>query len=118
MEIKKYIYASDGTLDGQDEAVLIPLSNFLGVEPFNSSTTQGSRVTMYFEEVSTDFDTNVSRIHFGVKTGFLKEAMEQITAAIASNPKDGFIIFDQADSNYSASGENFINSISFTVIQS
>ncbi len=69
----------------QNDALMVPVANYLGTEPINESS-----LTMHFDKVDNDLDTSTVVINF--TQGQTTEAIESLHSALASNPKDGFIV--------------------------
>tara|TARA_R100000329_G_scaffold49415_1_gene45478 strand:- start:758 stop:1066 length:309 start_codon:yes stop_codon:yes gene_type:complete len=70
---------------GSNDALMVPVANYLGTEPINESS-----LTMHFDKVDNDLDTSTVVINF--TQGQTTEAIESLHSALASNPKDGFIV--------------------------
>ena len=70
---------------GSNDALMVPVANYLGTEPINESS-----LTMHFDKVDNALDTSTVVINF--TQGQTTEAIESLHSALASNPKDGFIV--------------------------
>ena len=70
---------------GSNDALMVPIANYLGTEPINESS-----LTMHFDKVDNDLDTSTVVMNF--TQGQTTEAIESLHSALASNPKDGFIV--------------------------
>ena len=113
MKLRKFIYVSDGGgLDQADEAVMIPVDLVTGIELANIANKQGSHIVLTAKELHNQHAINVSEVFFECETGRIKEAFEQVVSALNSNPKDGFIVFDQDTLEFTATGRNYIKGIS------
>ena len=108
--INKYIYAAIGSgTNAANEAVMLPAKNLTGIDINTDDETY-----LFFQKVSAAFATDVSTISLRHNTGLCREVMEQISAALCSNPKDGFIPLADVDKDghgrfFSETGRNFIN---------
>ena len=89
--MKKFVYFETASND----AIMLPLDNYLGTHLDNKVNT----VKLFFAKVDNAFD--VSSVTIGTKTFKGLEAMEDLHAAFASDPKDGFIMIgNDNDANF------------------
>jgi len=95
MKIKRYLCLTDGgELDQADDGVLVPVDNFRGADLSGANGFIGSRIILHFVEPGDDHATKTSRLLINHKPGKNREAMDQITTAFCSTPKDGFLLLD------------------------
>ena len=82
----KTLYFSEGATpsDAAGDAMLLPVSSFLGMEPVTATTTK-----MSFNKIDGTADKKVITLTHDEARGF--EVMQHVAAAMASNPRDGFI---------------------------
>ena len=113
MKLRKFIYASSGDgVNAPDEAVMIPVDLITGIELANNEGNQGSHIVLTAKELHDQHAINVMEIFFTCETGRIKEAIDQVVSVLNSNPKDGFIVFDEDTLEFMATGRNFIKGIS------
>ena len=82
----KTLYFSIGSdpSDAANDAVLLNADLFLGMEPVTATTT-------ILNFAKTDSTADVSTVTLTHAEGRALEVMQHVAAAMASNPKDGFI---------------------------
>ena len=84
---------------GSNDALMVPLKNYLGTEPTNDKSC-----TMHFKKVDNALDTSTVVVEF--TPGKTTEALEAIHEVMGANPKDGFIVIgDDNDSNFINHGD-------------
>ena len=91
--INKYIYVATGDdANAAGKAVLLPAANLTGMD-----IQLDDELDLFFNKVSAAFATDISTISLIHDVGASREAMEQVSAALCSNPKDGFIVLADTD---------------------
>ena len=116
MTINKYAYFTTGQgANAAGEAVMLPVDNFVGAEISVDDT-----LLLNFVDVGASFSTAQSIINIIHDVGASRECMEQLAAAFASNPKDGFISIVDADSDghgrfFAETGANVITSATISL---
>ena len=79
---------------GSNDALMVPVANYLGTEPINESS-----LTMHFDKVDNALDTSTVVMNF--TPGMTTEALESVHEAMMANPKDGFVVLgDDNDTNF------------------
>jgi hypothetical protein len=68
-----------------NDATMVPVANYLGTEPTNDVTC-----TMHWKKMDNALDA--MNIVMNFTTGMTTEALDSLHSAMASNPKDGFIV--------------------------
>ncbi len=110
--INKYAYFASG--DGADaagDAIMIPVDNLTGMDIELDDSLQ-----LFFKDVGNTHATATSVVKLTHDTGASREAMEQVAAAMCSNPGDGFIVVADKDNEvYSSAGINVITDASITI---
>lgn len=91
--INKYVYFATGDdANAAGEAVMLPAANLTGMD-----IQLDDELDLFFHKVGNAFATDVSTISLIHDVGASREAMEQVSAALCSNPKDGFIVVADTD---------------------
>lgn len=105
MSINKYAYFASG--DGADatgDAAMLPVENFTGMV-----INLDDFLTLLFVDVGDSHATTTSNVSISHDTGASQEAMEQVAAALCSNPGDGFIVVADKDNEvFGSAGINVI----------
>lgn len=96
----KTLYFSIGNdpSDAANDALLLNAANFIAMGPID--TGNGNQTTMYFLSNDNDeaSETTVTLTH---AEGRSLDVMEDVCEAMASEPRDGFIVVaDEANSNF------------------
>mgnify|MGYP003125418201 CR=1 FL=1 len=118
MSLRKYAYFSVGSgANAANEAVMIPVDNILGLDIEGGTNMVGDSLNLMALECGDEFSTKKLLARFTHKGGRAKEAMAQVCEALASNPKNGFIVFDQDNSNFSAGQNDVITGINVTLTE-
>ena len=116
MKGENYLYFCDTATsepDNNDESVLIPASTVLGISMGNATGFDSQHIYLSAQGGVGDNNGRVG-ITLGVAGGKNIQAMDDIAAAINSNPSDGFVVIHDALTNDSCSP--FITSISVDTI--
>ena len=117
MSLRKYAYFSVGAgADAQNEAVMIPVDNILGLD-IEGASSEGDSLNLMALEVGDEHATKKALARFTHKGGRAREAMAQVTEVLASNPKDGFIVFNQDTLNFSAGQNDVITAVSVALTE-
>lgn len=123
MKLRKFIYASTGNgVNNTDEALLLPVDKITGIEvsDFNTNSPtegQGAEIVLTVAELDDDHASKVGEVYLTTDPGKIKEAIAQVCAALNSNPKDGFIVFDEDTNYFSHTGENVIKRVHVDTVQ-
>lgn len=118
MLLKKYAYFSIGAgANAANEAIIIPADNILGLDIEDGTNMIGDSLNLMALECGDEFATKKLLARFTHKGGKAKEAMAQITEALASNPKDGFIVFNQDTLNFTAGQNDVITAVSVDIVE-
>ena len=107
----KTLYFSIGSdpSDAAGDAVLLNADSFLGMEPVTATTT-----VMNFAKISGAAD--VSTVTLTHAEGRALEVMQHVAAAMASNPKDGFInICSTEESKFTGVANDYITDVAFSL---
>jgi hypothetical protein len=79
---------------GSNDATMVPVKNYLGTEPTNDATC-----TMHWKKMDNALDA--MNIVMNFTAGMTTEALDSLHSALASNPKDGFIVIgDDNNTNF------------------
>jgi hypothetical protein len=111
MEIKKFAYFSKttGATSAGNGSIMIPADIITGLDLSGSFS-----IAVNIEK--TDNAADISIATLTTKAGRIREGMSQVTEALSSNPKDGFIVIaDAVNSKFSASGNDVITDVSITL---
>jgi len=93
--INKFAYFAIGSdIDTAGDAVMVPVDNFVGAE-----ISLDDALLLNFKDVGASFATAQSVFTLVHDVGASQQAMEQVAAAFASTPKDGFISMVDVDNN-------------------
>ena len=90
---ENYLYCCDTTDEpnAADEAVLIPSSKVISITPGVIAGTQSiSALTLFYEGFGND--GSAGAVQFACTAEKQKEAMDDLVAAINSNPGNGFVV--------------------------
>mgnify|MGYP003114499914 CR=1 FL=1 len=118
MALRKYAYFSVGAgANANAEAVMIPVDNILGLDIEGGTNMVGDSLNLTAIEVGDEHNTKKALARFTHKGGRAREAMAQITEALASNPKNGFIVFNQDTLNFSAGQNDVITEVAVTLTE-
>ena len=107
----KTLYFSIGSdpSDAANDAILLPADTFLGMEPVTAETTR-----MEFANIAGTADK--STITLTHAEGRALEVMKHVSAAMASNPKDGFInICSTEEGKFTGVATDYITDVSFNL---
>ena len=116
MKGENYLYFCDTTAsepDANDEAVLIPASTVLGISVGNASGFNANEIYLSAQGPVGDLNGRAA-VEISVQAGKHREAMDDIAAAINSNPSDGFVVIYDALTKDSCS--SFITGISVDTV--
>ena len=94
MKGENYLYFNDvaGEPDGANKAFLIPTSSILGIN-IGNATDEDAPGHIYLRcKGFTGATSGSAAVLIAVKTGKHREAMDDLVAAINSNPGDGFVV--------------------------
>ena len=118
MSLRKYAYFSVGAgANAANEAVMIPVDNILGLDIEGGTDMVGDSLNLMALEVGDEHATKKALARFTHKGGRAREAMAQVTEVLASNPKDGFIVFNQDTLNFSAGQNDVITAVSVALTE-
>ena len=107
MSLNKYAFFAHSLTDG----IMIPVDNLTGMD-----IELDDSLALFFKDVGDDHYTDTSVVKLVHDTGASREAMEQVAAALCSNPGDGFIVVaDEVNGVYGSAGINVITATSITV---
>tara|TARA_R100000541_G_C1887586_1_gene83180 strand:+ start:400 stop:738 length:339 start_codon:yes stop_codon:yes gene_type:complete len=91
--INKFAYFAKGSdMDAAGDAIMVPVDNFVGAE-----ISLDDVLLVNFKAVAAGFSTVQSVFSVSHEIGKSREAIEQIAAAFASTPKNGFISMVDVD---------------------
>lgn len=103
-----YFSISNDPSDAANDALLLNAADFVAMGP--AGTTQTT--TMYFLSTNND-EASETTVTFTHAAGRNLEVMEAVCEAIASEPKDGFIVIaDEANGNFCS---EYITECDFTI---
>lgn len=118
MTLKKYAFFTNGDNEaGANDALLLPVDNILGITIHQGPNKIGNTLDITGVEVGDEFHAKRAIVRVTHKAGRVREAMSQITEALSSNPKDGFIIFSQDKLKFSAGQNDVLTSISLILTE-
>ena len=93
--INKFAYFAIGSdIDTAGDAVMVPVDNFVGAE-----ISLDDALILNFKDVGASFATAQSVFTLVHNVGASQQAIEQVSAAFASTPKDGFISMVDVDND-------------------
>ena len=107
----KTLYFSIGSdpSDAANDAILINADTFLGMEPATATTT-----VMNFAKTTGTADVSQVTLTHAEARGF--EVMQHVAAAMASNPRDGFInICSTEESKFTGVATDYITDVAFSL---
>ena len=107
----KTLYFSIGSdpSDAAGDAILFNADAFLGMEPVTATTT-----VMNFAKTTGAADVSQVTLTHAEARGF--EVMQHVAAAMASNPKDGFInICSTEESKFIGVATDYITDVAFSL---
>tara|TARA_R110002167_G_scaffold62800_1_gene177243 strand:+ start:391 stop:729 length:339 start_codon:yes stop_codon:yes gene_type:complete len=112
MLINKYAYFATGDgADASGDAAMLPIENFTGI-----SLVDDDHINLLFVDCGDSHATTTSHVTITHDTGASQEAMEQVAAALCSNPGDGFIVVADKDNEvFGSAGINVITDAGITV---
>ena len=110
--INKFAYFAIGSdIDTAGDAVMVPVDNFVGAE-----ISLDDALILNFKDVGASFATAQSVFTLVHDTGATTQAMEQVAAAFASTPKNGFIsMVDVDNSDIADAGIDVITDVSYSL---
>ena len=123
MKLRKFLYVSTGNgVNGADEALLLPVDKITGIEVSDFSTNsptegQGAEIVLNVAELDDEHASKVGEDYFTTLFCNIKEAIAQVCAALNSNPKNGFIVFDEDTNYFSPTGKNVIKRVHVDTVQ-
>jgi len=99
MKGENYLYFCDTTDEpnAADEAVLVPASTVLGVS-INLFATNWGRLAISHQGLVGD-DNSKAAVYIAIDQGKEKEVMDDLAAAMSSNPGDGFTVICDVQNN-------------------
>ena len=107
----KTLYFSIGSdpSDAANDAILLPASSFLGMEPVTATTT-----VMNFAKTNGTADVSTVTLTHDEARSF--EVMQNVAAAMASNTKDGFInVCSTEESAFTGVSTDYITDVAFSL---
>ncbi len=110
--INKFAYFAIGSdIDAAGDAIMVPVDNFVGAE-----ISLDDVLLLNFKDVGDLFASKESVFSLVHDTGYSRQAMEQVAAAFASTPKDGFIsMVDVDNSDIADAGIDVITDVSYSL---
>ena len=110
--INKFAYFAIGSdLDAAGDAIMVPVDNFVGAE-----ISLDDVLILNFKDVGANFATAQSVFSITHDTGATRQAIEQVSNAFASTPKDGFISMVDVDNDDIAdSGIDVITDVTYSL---
>ena len=107
----KTLYFSIGSdpSDAAHDAVLLPANSFLGIEPQTATTT-----TMFFTKLDNTADN--STVTFTHPEARAYEVMQNVTSAMMSNTRDGFInICSTEEGKFTNVAQDYITDVAISL---
>lgn len=93
--INKFAYFAIGSdIDAAGDAVMVPVDSLVGAE-----ISLDDALVLNFKDVGASFATAQSVFTLVHNVGASQQAIEQVAAAFASTPKDGFISMVDVDND-------------------
>ena len=93
--INKFAYFAIGSdIDAAGDAIMVPVDNLVGAE-----ISLDDVLLLNFKGVGASFATAESVFSLTHDVGASQQAIEQVAAAFASTPKDGFISMVDVDND-------------------
>ena len=93
--INKFAYFAIGSdIDAAGDAIMVPVDNLVGAE-----ISLDDVLLLNFKDVGASFATAQSVFSLTHDVGASQQAVEQVAAAFASTPKDGFISMVDVDND-------------------
>lgn len=110
--INKFAYFAIGSdIDTAGDAIMVPVDSFVGAE-----ISLDDALVLNFKKVAGTFATAQSVFTLVHDTGATRQAMEQVAAAFASTPKNGFIsMVDVDNSDIADAGIDVITDVTYSL---